>query len=304
MEHIQNNKLNLKNDIIFKAFFSKKGNEEFLIDFLNAILKIDIKHIEIKQEVSLEKLCKEEKGGRLDIQAYINDGTVVDIEMQVNDENNIQQRTKFYAASEVKTEAIKSGKSYDRIKDVILINIMDFNIFECEDYISDTIIVLNKHRNIEAIEGLKWYFIELPKFRKAHPNMNEKINQWLAFIDDYDGGLIKMAEEKNKTIQKSKVEMNTLNGDEEVKRLAFLREKWELDRNSAISYAEKKRYRKTGKLNGRIERRKIWDTKTEKMSGIKETQINVAKKMLMKGMSIKEIIELTDLTVEEIKNLE
>ena len=188
MEHTQNNKLNLKNDIIFKAFFSKKGNEEFLIDFLNAILKIDIKHIEIKQEVSLEKLYKEEKGGRLDIQAYINDGTVVDIEMQVNDENNIQQRTKFYAASEVKTEAIKSGKSYDRIKDVILINIMDFNIFECEDYISDTIIVLNKHRDIEAIEGLKWYFIELPKFRKAHPNMNEKINQWLAFIDDYDWG--------------------------------------------------------------------------------------------------------------------
>ena len=27
-------KLNLKNDIVFKAFFSRKGNEEFLIDFL------------------------------------------------------------------------------------------------------------------------------------------------------------------------------------------------------------------------------------------------------------------------------
>ena len=54
-----------------------------------------------------------------------------------------------------------------------------------------------------------------------------------------------MAEEKNKTIQKAKFEVDTLTGDEEVKRLAFLREKWELDRNSAISYAEKKRYRKT-----------------------------------------------------------
>ena len=40
-------KLNLKNDIIFKAFFSRKGNEEFLIDFLNSLLGIEIKSIEI-----------------------------------------------------------------------------------------------------------------------------------------------------------------------------------------------------------------------------------------------------------------
>ena len=40
-------KLNLKNDIIFKAFFSRKGNEKYLIDFLNSILKIEITKIEI-----------------------------------------------------------------------------------------------------------------------------------------------------------------------------------------------------------------------------------------------------------------
>ena len=45
-------KLNLKNDIIFKAFFSRKGNEKYLIDFLNSILKIEITKIEIKEEVN------------------------------------------------------------------------------------------------------------------------------------------------------------------------------------------------------------------------------------------------------------
>lgn len=29
-----NKRYNLKNDVIFKTFFSRKGNEEFLIDFL------------------------------------------------------------------------------------------------------------------------------------------------------------------------------------------------------------------------------------------------------------------------------
>ena len=58
----QEKRLNLKNDVIFKTFFSRKGNEEFLIDFLNALLKIEIKKIEIREEANLEKLGVEEKG--------------------------------------------------------------------------------------------------------------------------------------------------------------------------------------------------------------------------------------------------
>ena len=41
-------KLTLKNDVIFKAFFSRKGNEKYLIDFLNALLKINIVKIDIR----------------------------------------------------------------------------------------------------------------------------------------------------------------------------------------------------------------------------------------------------------------
>lgn len=47
---------NLKNDIICQAFFARKGNEQFLIDFLNALLKMNIKNIEIREEVNLERL--------------------------------------------------------------------------------------------------------------------------------------------------------------------------------------------------------------------------------------------------------
>ena len=43
------NELTLKDDIVFKAFFARKGNEEFLKDFLEALLKIEIKEIEIRK---------------------------------------------------------------------------------------------------------------------------------------------------------------------------------------------------------------------------------------------------------------
>jgi len=269
---IQEKRLNLKNDIIFKIFFSRKGNEEFLIDFLNALLKIEIKKIQIREEVNLEKLREDEKGGRLDIQAQLNDGIIINIEMQVRNNGDIESRTTFYGAKTIAKET-KRGTEYKDIKQVILINILNYEMLGFDEYISETVTVLDKHREYEVIKGIKWYFIELPKFRKSNPDMNEKLNQWLAFLDDYDRGLISMAEEKNKTLEKARIEMNYLTGDEEVRRLAELREKWEMDYNSGIGYARRE--------------------------GIKE----VAKKMKEEKLPIELIIKITGLTKEEIEKL-
>ena len=268
----QEKKFNLKNDIIFKTFFSRKGNEEFLIDFLSALLKIEITKIKIDQEVNLESLAQDEKGGRIDIQAELNNGITVDIEMQLKDEKDIDKRTTYYAGKILSKET-KRGTEYKDINQVIMINILNYEMLGFDEYVSETVTVLDKHRDYEIIKGLKWYFIELPKFRKTNPNMNEKLNQWLAFIDDYDRGLIEMAKKNNKTIEKAKIEMDYLTGDEEVKRLAELRKKWEMDYNSAIS-------------NAKVEERRI-----------------IAKKLKKEKISIEKIIEITGLEKEEIKEL-
>ena len=230
---------NLKNDIIFQTFFARKGNEEFLIDFLNGLLKKDIKSIEIREEVNLERLSREEKGGRLDLQAKLEDGTIISIEMQLRNEYNIEERTTLYSGKVMSRET-ERGTDYDDIKQVIMINILGYNFLDVEDYISETAIVLEKHREYEVLTGIKWYFIELPKFRKQNPDMNEKINQWLAFIDDYDREMVKVAEEKNEKLKKARIEMNYLTGEAETRRLAELREKWEMDRVSAINHATRK----------------------------------------------------------------
>ena len=251
-------KYNLKNDIIFQTFFSRKGNEEYLIDFLNALLKKEIKTIEVREEVNLERLSKEEKGGRLDLQAKLEDGTIISIEMQLRNEYNIEERTTLYSGKVISRET-ERGTDYEDINQVIMINILGYNFLEVEDYISETAIVLEKHRDYEVLTGLKWYFIELPKFRKQNPNMNEKINQWLAFIDDNNREAIKLAEEKNDKLKKARIEMNYLTGEAEVRRLAELREKWEMDRISAINHATRKgkeeRKDRTERKSGRKERK-------------------------------------------------
>lgn len=273
-------KFNLKNDIIFKAFFSRKGNEEFLIDFLEALLNIKIKEIKVKEEVNIEQLSVEEKGGRLDLQAKLNDGIIVNIELQMKNHFNIEERTTFYSSKVISRET-KRGSNYNDISKVIMINILGYNLLEFEEYISETMIVLEKHRDYEMLDGIKWYFIELPKFRKQNPDMNEKINQWLSFIDDWNMEAVKMAESKNDTLRKARKEMEYLTGDAAIRRMAELREKWEMDYESGIDCAEKRGIRK----------------------GIENEKIEIAKKLIEKGMTISEIIEITGLSEEVIEKL-
>lgn len=128
-------KYNLKNDVIFQTFFARKGNEEFLIDFLNALLNKNIQKIEIREEVNLERLTREEKGGRLDLQAKLEDGTIVSIEMQIRDEGNFKERTTLYAGK-VEARETKKGTDYEDISQIIMINILGFNLLDVDDYIS------------------------------------------------------------------------------------------------------------------------------------------------------------------------
>ena len=142
-----------------------------------------------------------------------------------------------------------------------------------EEYISETEIVLKEHREYEMLKNMKWYFIEIPKFRNSQVDMDDKLNQWLAFIDDYKGERAKMAEEKNDVIKKAKVEMNYLTGEEAERRLQWLREKWEMDYNSDMGQARRE---------GREE---------------------IIKKMLKANMSIEQISELTEIKREEIEKI-
>ncbi len=277
--------LNLKNDIGFKAFFSRKGNEKFLREFLEALLKIQIKDIIITEEVSLEKLFAEEKGGRLDLLAILNNNMTVDIEMQVKKQPDFIERTTMYG-SKLLAQQIGSGMDYKQVNQTILINILDFNLLNVKDYLSETEIVLKKHKDYIVMKNPKWYFIELPKFRKIKPNLENKLEQWLLFMDDYDKEGIKMAESKNRTLKEARKMMDFLTGGDELKRL---REKWEIERNWDRQIAES-RGEQRGERKG-------------KKAGMKQAQLEIARKLLSMGKSVAEIIEITGLKKEEIESL-
>ena len=160
---------------------------------------------------------------------------------------------------------------------VIMVNILNFNIFKYKEYVSESMLVLKEHREHEISDLVKYYYIELPKYRKAKADMNNKLDQWLAVIDDTDGGKIEMAEEKNKTIKSALDDMEYLTGDAEIKRLAELRESSRIDKWFAMNYGRKQ--------------------------GENKAKIETAKKLLEMNIAMDIIIKATGLTQEELEKI-
>ena len=134
-------------------------------------------------------------------------------------------------------------------------------------------------------EEIEMHVIELPKFLKTKRGGNKKLRQWLDFIANKRKEKVKMAVKENEKIAKAQKEYEYLTGDAAVQRLAFLRDKWQSDHNSDIT----------------------WNRREAKKEGIKEGEksekLKIAKKMLAENMPIEMISKVTELKKEEIENL-
>ena len=294
------NKLIMKDDIMFKAFFSKIGSDKYLKDFLSAILGKEIKIRRVIHDSHLEQLARESKYGILDLDIETENGEIINIEMQLKNYNNIEERTTFYASKKV-TEQLGPHERYENLKKVIVIAILDYDLIPLPEYVTKTIRVDNKHREYELNNIVTYYYIELKKFREQNPDMSEPINQWLAFIDMERGDLLEMAKEKSKIIKEAYGEYEVLTGDEEVKRIAEIRLMSHLEEQAAISSA-RKRGTEEGLKQGKEE-----GLKQGKEEGLKQGKMeekrNMAKKMLESNISVEQITKITGLTRKEIQEL-
>ena len=125
-------RLPLCSDYVFKRVFTKEGNESLLKDLLEAILEIQIESLEI-QNAELPKETKENKLGVLDIKVKINDDTIIDVEMQVTNEHNMEERTTTYMGKLISNQ-LNKGESYKKLKKCVLINILNFEYYKRNSY--------------------------------------------------------------------------------------------------------------------------------------------------------------------------
>ena len=208
--------LPLTDDYIFKRVFAYKGNESVLKDFLEALLKIEIKGIKITNP-EIIPYEKGEKRGLLDIKAEINDGTMLDVEMQMKNERNTDERATEYMGKMI-SEQLQVGEDYQNLKKSIVIFITNYNFLKRNSYHSvgrmkfDKTIedeYVNMGYEIEdevASKYIEVHYIELPKFKKKELSKFTKLDQWMCIFTQNREGIM-LAEKENKEIKRA---INTL----------------------------------------------------------------------------------------------
>ena len=208
--------LPLTDDYIFKRVFAYKGNESVLKDFLEALLKIEIKGIKITNP-EIIPYEKGEKRGLLDIKAEINDGTMLDVEMQMKNERNTDERATEYMGKMI-SEQLQVGEDYQNLKKSIVIFITNYNFLKRNSYhsvgrmkfdktIKDEYVNMGYEKEDEvASKYIEVHYIELPKFKKKELSKFTKLDQWMCIFTQNREGIM-LAEKENKEIKRA---INTL----------------------------------------------------------------------------------------------
>ena len=107
-----------KNDVVFKALFSRR-KPRITQAMIEAILKMKIDKLELYKSTDLLNENADDKNGRLDLRAIINGNTECDIEVQLVSNDNIAERFVYYWAK-MYAANLKIGDKYSDLRKTII----------------------------------------------------------------------------------------------------------------------------------------------------------------------------------------
>jgi len=277
-------RFNPLDDFLFLKVMGEKGDEKQLCGFLNAVLGRSgmetIKSVDILDNKSFVKDIMTGKSCILDVLAVLEDGTKVNIEVQLSNENNMAQRSLFYWGK-VYTNGINEGENYQELDQVITINIVDFD-FPPRDKVHTCFHIWeDEDRTLMLDSVLEIHFINMVKWRKQADKdiANDPLHRWLVWFDRSSPSelveevinmdiAIKTASEKQAFLVAQ---------DWEIRDYLRRREMFELDKLSQLSHARRE--------------------------GREEKTYEIARNALAEGASAEFVQKITGLDLETIKNL-
>ncbi|MCH5347727.1 MAG: Rpn family recombination-promoting nuclease/putative transposase [Oscillospiraceae bacterium] len=226
--------ISAKLDIVFKKLFAE--NTDILKEFLSDILDIPIEKIKgitvLNPDILPESVG--EKSYRLDLLLDV-DGQFINIEIQVRSEKYFGDRILLYW-SKMYSNQLDKGETYKKLRPCMVITIVDFNLFDHEDYHSEFGVWDALHNN-KLSDKMSIHFFELNKITGDIEKSKRK-ELWLRFIKADSKEEFDMLERTNVTgIQKGIQAVYKMSADERTRELIRMREKALHDEASLIEEA-------------------------------------------------------------------
>lgn len=274
-----------KIDIVFHSLF-RVGNEEITKAIIKAVTKEKIEYINLNNDRHIVGKYPNEKIGILDLRATLDNGTICNIEIQLADQKDTAERFLYYWSRIYSGQLVK-GDRYNKLNKVIGIIILDYEFQKTKEIENISTKWKVKEvltgKEIELTDVLELYIIEIPKAKKIlEKDPYNEVAQWMMFLDDPNKEEVSKIMLENKEIKQAMNELEEMSEDEELRRLAELKEKAIRDEENGLRHAREEGIKE----------------------GIKRDKIEIAMKMKQEGFSIEKIVEITGITKEEINAIE
>ena len=178
------NNFNRLNDLYFKKLLGDDKRKKLTLSFLNSILNKDEQEY-FTDIVFLDKDNEpstiDGKLSKLDIRANLNDGTQIDIEVQVCPFKLMAERSLYYW-SNMYSGQLEKGAEYKKLKRAIAINLLNFDYLKDEQDWHNIYNLLNVKSHNKLTDHIEIHFLELPKFTLKDMRKIRTDEAWLAYF--------------------------------------------------------------------------------------------------------------------------
>jgi len=282
-QQLPQQRYNPLNDYLFYKIMGEKGDEVQLLGFINAVLGKTgddrFTSVEIIENKSFTPKVIGDKSSILDVRAVLQGKTKVNIEVQVRNQHNMDQRSLFYWSKEY-AESLEAGQDYRELPNVIAINIVDFDYPPVRNFHTRFHLREDSDREMVLTGALEIHFINMVQYRKTGKGglPDDPLGRWLAWLNKSSPPeLVAEVVKMDTAIQMANERMVYVTGDKEAIRAYERRQMALSDYNSEINYA-----REEGRQGSALE---------------------IARKMKGMGDSIEKIHTITGLSFEAIERL-
>ena len=327
--------LDPKEDSTFKTLFIQEGEKAqiALKSLIKAIIGREPKTVRVLN-TELPKDIKRVKDIRLDLQCEMEDGDLINIEMQTcHGDDNLKNRVLYYATRMMSTFDMKN-KPYSVLPKVYHVMFTNFQLFNSDSRYLQTFKLQNDAKE-EMTECMQFIFVQLNLFKINGRKINNllDIEKWIIFLrdsaDKEKRDLLNSIMASDKGIREAGEILMNISKDAKAWARQEMRFKARQDREAEealhrmreekfaeeLKQAEEKIRQAHEQIKQAEEQAKQAEEelkKTQNQAKQAEEQakqahnqamIEVAKGMKAKKIPIETIIEITSLTAEQIKAL-
>ena len=285
--------LDPKNDLTFKRVFGE--HKHLCISLINSMLPLEKPIVKIEYQTGelIPVLTDVLRNTVVDVRCTDAGGRQFLVEMQLHWDESFKSRV-LLNASKAYVNQLEKAQKVKLLKPVYALSFVN-DIFEKSEEMKDEYyhyykIVNIKHTN-KQIKDLEFLFVELPKFKPQNRAEKKLHELWLRFLTEVNEETTEVPKEmmKNKLIKEA---LGYMERSAYTKEELDAYQQWKIDAMTATAMIE----------NARAEGEAAGEARGEARGELKKANA-IALKLLKKGMSIEEVIEMTEISVEEINDL-